>query len=73
MSTSEKNKLKKNQCIHLATIVASLALGHVSDIHGNNEEFSPMTSFLSAESCDYSVDCEIINEFASPSGRGSSN
>ena len=43
----------------LAAVAASLALGHVSDTNSNNEGFSPMASFLSAENCDYTVDSKI--------------
>jgi len=68
MTISEKGGFKKNQCIHLATLAASLALGHASDVNSSiAETYSPAKArFFSAENCVYSVDCEIKKEFLSP-------
>jgi len=74
MTISEKNRnLKKNQYIHLVTLAAGLALGHASDVNSNNEGYTPMASFFSAENCAYPIDFEIENALAGPGGNGSNS
>ncbi|GHT93307.1 hypothetical protein FACS1894122_08330 [Alphaproteobacteria bacterium] len=64
MAISEKNEvLKKSKCIHLAAITAGLALGNVSAENNNVEGFSPTAKFFSAESRNYSIDCELEENF----------
>jgi hypothetical protein len=70
VTISEKDGLKKRQCIHLATIAASLAFGHVSDVGSCSSEgyVSPKAKFTSVENYAYSIDCEVKNELAGPAG-----
>lgn len=56
MTVFEKKEFsRKNQCIHLATIAASLAVCPLSEAINNTEYSSPMAVFASAETCDYPV------------------
>ena len=62
---------KKNGCL-LAAVTASLSLGNVSAENSHAvEEFFPMASFLSAESCAYSIDYEIERGIAEMGKNGS--
>lgn len=60
---------KKNGYL-LAAITASLSMSNVSAGNNNVKEFSPTAKFFSAENRNYSIDCELEENFlASKSGR----
>lgn len=68
MTISEKNRLKKNQYVHLATIATSLALCNISEVNSAEGYTSPKARFLSAEHCVYPIDYEIKKEFLAKAG-----
>lgn len=70
--SEKKDFLKKNQCIHLATIAASLAVCHLSEASNTAGYASPMASFASAENCDYPVGYKIEDSFMEAGPGGSS-
>ncbi len=70
MTTSKKNRLSKNQYVHLATIAAGLALCNLSEGSNAEEYTSPKARFTSIENYAYPIDCEVKNEVSGPSGSG---